>query len=299
MRSLLIRKRRGSSARARLAVVAGGVVVAQLATMAPAVAATASYSTTQGSSSTTLVTDSGTVGYSGQLVLGPTGTVKAVRCTYSVNETASTSGSGSRNSAVHAEIDYQSTTITDRLLDLDIADTDKNTGGAASFGGSASLFAPGTSTSVCTNPERKLTSTTPSYARQAAGWVAGTAVSIAVYGAFAVAGAYFTGGGILGNPYFEAAVGCIAGVAGKLVTDKIVTGSLDTWANYFAKCASSAVFTGGLAAFYKYLAAHPTAIVDAIARASRYVYGDQATAAGVIGNPVRSMLSYVSTHAAG
>lgn len=294
MSSPLIRRHRARSRSACVGLVAAGAVVAQLATMAPAVASTsASYSSTAGSSSQTLVTDTGTVGSSGSLVLGPDGTVKAVRCAYSVNETAGTSGSGSKNSAVHAAVDYQSTTLTDRVIDLDIADTDNNTGGAASFGGTGYIIQPGTTTSVCTNPLRKLTSTTPSYARQASAWVAGTAVSIATYGVIAVVGAYFSGGTVLGNPYFEAFAGCLAGVTGKLVTDKILTGNLDTWANYFAKCASSAVFTGGLAAFYKYLAANPNAIVNAIANASRYFYGDQATAAGVLGNPVRGMLTYV------
>lgn len=290
----------GSSAGRRtsrgvLAVVAGTLLSLVAGTTAAHANGTYSYTTTAGSSSQSLVTDTATISTYARYEFNDRTQSNLWVCYYDWKDVATVSGSGSQNSAVRAEVDYQSPTVTNRVITGDFADRDKNTGGEASFGGQYKWI-----TGVnrdCGNPlmdGRKLTQNSPY--RPVFGAFLGGAVAITVYGVLAGLGAYYSGGSVLGNPYFEAGVGCLAGIAGKLAEDKFVNGTTGPISAYATKCAVSGIFTGSLAAWYKWLAkdGNTKLFADALASAARNAFGGTANAHSAMDTLARSAITYAA-----
>lgn len=216
--------------------------------------------------------------------------VRSYACRYDLTVTARVSGEGDGRAVARAALDRQPTEATNRFIELDLADTDRGRGAGISFGGHLTTYSP--RRQDCSTPLGYVDDIPYNWSeRVVAGHLAAPVVSAALYGALSIKGAdYFRGAVLHAHPY-DAAVGCLSGVVGTVVATKITDGfARPAPGAELARCGARVVRDPSVAAWFGWLARHPRSLQDAVAGATRRVYGSKTWAHFLLDDTVRGVL---------
>lgn len=244
-------------------------------------------------------------------IVGNTGTLTTSKfidstgrgiCQYTLRDgTSFPTSIGTNQAAFQNYLDTLAPKHSNVVTDVDVRDGDGDVGGNVIWNSPGFAIDAGSNYSCPNALDAVMDQGANSRGRVAASNFTQVAVLIATWAAIAyVTAVYAKRPDLLGNAYFEAAAGCVAGMASKMAGDLVTDGTTDAWDKYAGKCLSTGASFYGLTEAATWIKGDDTQtlwMAKQIAKGARWTYDGVATATSALSTKLGRLWTYILEHA--